>query len=67
MEAELSPELAAQKARMKIYDALREKFPDYKLEDVQEDVEAGDGEVTVTMRLTFVANIAKEAPFSGLT
>ena len=67
VEAELSPELAAQKARMKIYDALREKFPDYKLEDVQENVEAGDGEVTVTMRLTFVANIAKEAPFSGLT
>lgn len=67
VRVQISPELAAQKARLAIFEALRKQFPDYVLEHTVEEVEQSQEAVTVTMRLTFTANIAKQVPYSGLT
>ncbi len=67
VETVLSPELAGDLAQMRIFEAVRETFGDIELLEQERSDDVTAEEVTVSLRLRFIANIAKSVPFGGLT
>ncbi len=63
----LTQQAAADTARMRILERVRRDFGPFRLLAQEESIEQTDGELTLTLRLTFLANIAKSVPFGGLT
>ena len=59
----LTQQAAADTARMRI----RRDFGRFRLLAQEVSIVLTDGELTLTLRLTFLANIAKSVPFGGLT
>lgn len=66
VEQTLTPALAAGKARMAIYDAIAQEFGTYQLLEQQEELQEEEGELTLSLHVTMIVNIAKQQPYSGL-
>lgn len=62
VRASLSPALAAQKARLQIYREVAREYPGYVLESCSETLDQTQQAVSVTMRLTLTADIARQVP-----
>ena len=61
----LTPTLAADRARMAAYTAMAQEFGPCRVLEQEETLEEGDGEVTLSLRVVLVANIAEQQPFSA--
>lgn len=67
VQARLSKTLAAQTARMKIFDEISREFGEYTLVSSEELVDEGPDSVTVTLRVCIETDIARKAEFGGFT
>ena len=67
VQARLSQKLAAQTARMKIFDEIGREFGVYTLVSSEELVDEGPDAVTVTLHVCIETDIARKAEFGGFT